>query len=137
MLIVIIFVFQSFGIKLTKTKHMTTEKLNIPAKEWASMGYEKANELLAPMALIERLEVLQNVPASMVPYEYWIRKSKAELMQLYMNAFTTQSCLGHSKAERNERAANNYLELMAKYNVPTPPSDICYILGIFNGAGSQ
>ena len=115
---------------------MTTEKTSITTKEWATMGYEKANEILSSMPCIERLEALQNAPSSMLPYEYWIRKSKAELMQYYMNAVTTQSCLGHSKAQRNEDAANSYLELMSKHNVPTPANDICYILGEFNGEGA-
>lgn len=116
---------------------MTTEKLNITKKEWFGMGYEKANELLAPMPLLERLEVLQNTPESMTPYKYWIKKSKAELMNWYMNARATCSCGGHGKAQRNEDAVKHYSELMQKYNVPIPPSEICYILGEFNGDGAS
>lgn len=115
---------------------MTTLNVLPTTKEWATMGYEKANEILAPMPLIERLEALQNAPSSMLPYEYWIRKSKAELMQWYMNAKTTCSCGGHGKGQRNEDAVKYYSELMGKYSVPTPPNEICYILGIFNGEGS-
>lgn len=114
---------------------MTTEI--ITTKEWASMGHEKANEILGSMPLVERLEALGNTPISMCPYEYWIQKSKAELMQWYMNAVATQSCLGHSKAQRNEDAASYYLELMTKYSVPVPSNDVCYILGIFNGERSK
>lgn len=105
-------------------------------EEWRDMGYEKANAILKPMPLLERLEALQNAPESMTPYEHWIRKSKAELMQWYMNALTTCSCGGHKKGERNEQAVKQYSELMQKYNVPTPPREICYILGEFNGEGS-
>lgn len=105
-------------------------------EEWRDMGYEKANAILKPMPLLERLEALQNAPESMTPYEHWIRKSKAELMQWYMNALTTCSCGGHGKANANERAVKEYSELMQKYNIPKPPSEICYILGEFNGEGS-
>ena len=109
----------------------------ITTQQWAAMSHEQANEILAPLPLVERIDALTKTPSSMVPYEYWIRKSKAELMQCYMNAITTQSCLGHSKAERNEQAANHYLQLMIEYNIPIPPKEICYILGEFNGYGSK
>lgn len=112
---------------------MTT---TISRTEWASMGYEKANQILSSIPLIERLEVLQDVPSTHVPFEHWIRVSKAELMQWYMNALVTSSCIGHSKSERNMESANQYLELMNKYNVPVPSNDVCYILGVFNGDGS-
>lgn len=115
--------------KNNKTVHHTT-------KEWATMGYEKANEILASMPLLERLEALQNAPSSMLPFGGWIKESKAELMQWYMNAFATCSCSGHGKGERNENAVKYYAELMKKYSVPTPASEICYILGVFNGEGS-
>ena len=118
-------------------KNLTIEPKEITRKEWSEMGYEKANELLEPMPLFQRLEVLQNVPPSMTPFEYWIRKSKADLMQCYMNAKTTCSCGGHGKAERNERAVVRYLELMEKYSVPVPSNEVSYVLGIFNGEGAQ
>jgi hypothetical protein len=113
------------------------ETVQHTTKEWCDMGHEKANEILSPMPVIERLEALQNAPTSMVPYKYWIQKSKAELMQWYMNAYTTCSCIGRSKAERNEDAVKYYSELMEKYGVPKPASEICYILGVFNGEGSK
>jgi hypothetical protein len=105
-------------------------------QDWAKMGYEKANEILAPMPLLERLEALQNAPSSMTPYEYWIRRSKAQLMQWYMNAWRTCACGGHHKGRMNDQAVEEYLVLMKKYNVPIPPNEICSILGIFNGEGS-
>lgn len=117
-------------------KTTTDEKTKITTREWSDMGYLKANEILKPMPLIERLEALQNAPSSMTPYEHWIRVSKAELMQWYMNALTTQSCGGHGKAQRNEMAVAEYKVLMQKYKVPVPPSEISYVLGIFNGEGS-
>lgn len=116
---------------------METINVNeITTQEWCHMGYKKANEILEPMPLLKRLEVLQNAPPSMTPYEYWIRASKAELMQWYMNALTTRSCLGHSKAQGNEDAVNEYWELMKKYKIPVPSNEVAYILGVFNGAGS-
>lgn len=114
----------------------TAEKTKLTRKEWADMGYEKANEILKPMPLLERLEVLQNTPSSMVPYEHWIRVSKAELMQWYMNALTTCSCGGHGKGQRNEQAVIEYKKLMEQYKVPVPSNEIAYVLGIFNGEGS-
>lgn len=101
------------------------------------MGYEKANAILKPMPLLERLEALQNAPESRTPYEHWIRVSKAQLMQWYMNALVTYySSGGHSKASRNDQSARAYLELMKKYNIPQPPNEIAFILGVFNGEGS-
>ena len=129
----------------TKLNNMTNNR-NFPnaqsvnpisQKEWATMGYEKANEILSPMPLIERLEALRTAPSSMLPYEYWIKKSKSELMQWYMNALTTRSCLGHGKRRANDDAVEEYLELMKKYEVPVPPNNIAYILGEYNGEGSR
>lgn len=114
----------------------TKEKAKFTTKEWSDMGYKKANEILEPMSLIERLEVLKNTPSSMTPFEYWIRKSKAELMQWYMNALTTCSCGGHGKGERNEQAVEKYEKLMKQYKIPVPSDEVSYILGVFNGEGS-
>ena len=116
---------------------MTTSQLEISTKEWAEMGHQKANEILESLPLLQRLSVLQNTPQAMCPYEEWVRRSKAELIQWYMNAMTTCSCGGRGKMQRNEDAVREYSEVMKKYNIPKPSSDICYILGIFNGAGAQ
>lgn len=114
---------------------MEPEKLT--KEEWYKLGYEKANEILGPMPLLKRLEILQNTPQSVLPYDYWLRKSKAELMQWYMNALTTHySCGGHWKAARNEERAEEYKELMKKYKVPVPPNEISFVLGEFNGDGT-
>ena len=104
--------------------------------QWANIGYKKANEILAPMDLFERLEILKNTPSSMLPYEHWIRQSKKELMQRYMNAFVTMSCMGHWKGERNVQLCNTYLKKMKEHNVPVPKNKVIYILGVFNGEGS-
>ena len=114
----------------------TKTKIPSTTKEWSEIGYVKANEILSSTPLIERLELLQNTPSSMTPYEHWIRKSKAELMQWYMNALTTCSCGGHGKGQRNEMAVKEYLDLMNKYGVPKPSREIVNILRIFNGEGS-
>lgn len=117
------------GKRVTLTQEFTT-------KEWSDMGYEKANALLEPINPLVRLEILQNAPSSMTPYEEWIRRSKAEIIQWYMNALKTCSCGGHGKGERNEQAVKEYKVLMEKYSIPVPSSEISYILGIFNGEGS-
>lgn len=130
-------IIQKLNLNKMKKAEEIKHKLPQTEEEWRGLGHVKANEILKPMPLIERLEVLQNAPSSMTPYEHWIRVSKAELMQWYMNAKTTCSCGGHSKGMANENAVQDYLELMKKYNVPTPSSDICHILGVYNGDGSR
>ena len=110
---------------------------NYTTKDWSEMGYKKANEILEPMPLLKRLKVLQDAPSSMTPYSEWIRRSKAELMQWYMNAKATCSCGGHQKGYRNEQLVKKYAELMEKYAIPIPANEICYILGVFNGNGAS
>ena len=110
---------------------------NYTTKDWKEMGYKKANEILEPMPLLERLKVLQDAPSSMTPYSHWIRKSKAELMQWYMNAMTTySSCGGTLKWRMNDILVEEYAELMKKYSIPIPSNEVCYILGVFNGNGT-
>jgi hypothetical protein len=100
------------------------------------MGYQKVNPIMEQIETIDRLEVLQNCPLNHLPFDYWLKKSKQELMQFYMNAMVTTSCLGHWKAERNEGRVKYYGELMAKYKVPKPSQEVAYLLGNFNGKGS-
>ena len=104
--------------------------------KWKEMGRKEANEILSQMPLRERLESLQDAPETMTPYSYWIKKSKAELMQWYMNAQCTRSCGGHFKGQMNDEFVKEYTLLMEKYDVPTPSKEVSYILGEFNGAGS-
>jgi hypothetical protein len=117
---------------------METEiKESYTFNEWRDMDSKKATEILQAMSLLERLEVLENVPRSNNPFEWHISESKRELMQYYMNAFATCSCLGHSKGARNESLVKWYGELMQKYDIPIPPNEICWVLGNFNGKGSS
>jgi len=117
---------------------MEVTQIKFPTyKEWSEMGYVKANEILSHMPLLEKLEALKNAPPTMVPYENQIRKAKAELMQWYMNASVTSSCGGHGKGRANDEAQAEYLELMAKYDVPVPDNKVTYILGVYNGEGSR
>lgn len=115
-----------------------SDKPTLPTYEqWRSMGYEKANEILSKMTLLERLEALQGAPTEMTPYKYWLKKSKAQLMGWYMNALCTCSCIGHTKGRMNDEAVEEYLQLMKKYEIPVPPNEISYVLGEFNGEGSR
>jgi hypothetical protein len=114
--------------------------MTFTSQEWKDMGYidsAKASELLQSMPLLERLEVLQNTPLHHSPFEWHYKKAKKEIIQWYMNARATCSCTGHSKAARNEALVKKYGELMKKYNIPLPPDEICWVLGVFNGDGAS
>ena len=116
---------------------MTHEELKaMNSKEWGSLGHVIANEILSPMKPIDRLEVLENAPDRMLPYEHWIRKSKSQIIQFYMNARVTCSCGGHWKGDQNARLVGEYSKTMETHDIPIPSSDICYVMGIFNGDGS-
>lgn len=116
---------------------MTHKELKaMTSKEWRSLGYVVANEILSPMKPIQRLEVLKNAPSRMTPYEQWIKRSKSQIIQFYMNARVTCSCGGHWKGEQNARLVGEYSKTMKTHNIPMPSSDICYVMGIFNGEGS-
>ena len=106
-------------------------------KEWSEMGFEKANQILEPLNPVQRLEALEDTPQSHCPFEEWIRHTKAEIMQLYMNAKKTYwGANGHGKAERNLAASKYYIDIMNKYKIPIPPDNIATIMGSFNGKGA-
>ena len=105
-------------------------------EDWKTMGYKRANEILSDLPLIERLEVLMGTPLEMTPYGNWLKVSKRQLVSWYMNAQVTCSCGGHGKGQANDSAVKEYLQLMEKYNCPTPPTEITSLFGIFNGEGS-
>ncbi len=122
----------------------TENKVSHTFNEWKDMAYDmaymdstKASELLQSMPLLERLEVLQTTPRYHSPFEWHYKKAKKELMEWYMNARATCSCGGHGKGARNEALVKKYGELMKKYQIPIPPDEICWVLGIFNGKGSS
>jgi|TARA_R110002074_G_scaffold140865_4_gene287144 hypothetical protein len=123
-------------VKLDVSQMTHEEMKAMNSKEWRSLGHVIANEILSPMKPIERLEVLKNAPSSMLPYEHWIRKSKSQIMQFYMNAQSTRSCGGHHKGAMNDRAVVNYERVMEAHEIPIPERKICSIMGIFNGEGS-
>jgi hypothetical protein len=110
---------------------------NLTLQEWREMDSTKASIILQAMPLIERLEVLKNTPNHTNPFEFLFKKAKRELMEWYMNARATCSCLGHSKGARNESLVRKYGELMKNYNIPIPSDEVCYVLGIFNGDGAS
>jgi hypothetical protein len=109
----------------------------LTSNEWRVMDSKKASELLLAMPLLERLEVLQTTPRYDSPFEWHYKKAKRELMEWYMNARATCSCGGHSKGARNEALVKKYGELMKNYNIPIPPDEICWVLGVFNGNGAS
>lgn len=104
--------------------------------EWQQLSCEQANQILQPLDAIERLKELTTAPDG-TPYDEWKRKSKAELMQWYMNAYITCKCAaGHNKAHMNEVKQDSYFDAMQQYNVPIPSHEIICVLGKFNGEGS-
>ena len=119
---------------------MTTEfkdLFKITKKEWSKMHYTIANDLLKPLDPEKRLEVLQNAPKNMLPYEGWIKKSKQDILQRYMNArVTAAQCLGHTKANMNAGRITYYHNYILEYNIPMPSDKVIYLLGDFNGKGS-
>lgn len=122
---------------MNKNQVKSKEELaSLTSQEWRALGHEKANEILEPMEPVERLEVLKNAPPTMLPYEYWIAKSKRDLIHYYMNAKSTCSCLGHWKGQQNDFLCEKYRKEMERFNVPIPSDEIAYALGIFNGKGS-
>jgi hypothetical protein len=110
---------------------------NLKIEDWKTMGSERANEILSSLPLIKRLEVLQETPNEMTPYGHWLKVSKIQLVSWYMNAQQTSICLGHKKRDRNNIAVEEYLQLMEKYNCPTPSREMASLFGIFNGEGSK
>jgi hypothetical protein len=110
---------------------------NLTLQEWREMDSKKASEILLAMSLLERLEVLKNTPNYTSPFEFIFKKAKRELMEWYMNARATCSCLGHAKGARNESLVRKYGELMKKHGIPIPSDEVCFVLGIFNGNGAS
>jgi len=115
----------------------TENKVSYTFNEWREMDSTKAAEILQAMPLFERLEALQNAPHYQSPFEWHFKKCKRELMEWYMNARATCSCLGHAKGARNEALVKKYGEVMNKYYIPIPPDNICFVLGVFNGNGAS
>ena len=119
---------------------MKNKEKAITQEEWKNLKLEEVNEIFeAITSPIERLELLQTIPQfydTENPYRYWIKSSKAELIQWYMNAYRTRSCGGHHKGKMNDNYVTEYLKYMKKYEVPVPPNEITYIMGQFNGKGS-
>jgi len=103
---------------------------------WKEMDRKEAEKILSEMPLRERLESLQDAPETITFYKVWIRESKAELIQWYMNAQCTRSCGGHFTGQMNDNFVKEYTLLMEKYDVPIPSKKVCYVLGEFNGDGS-
>lgn len=115
----------------------STDPKTFTWQEWKDMDSKKASEILYAMPLLDRLETLQNTPTDRNPFEWQFKLSRRELMEWYMNAYATTSCLGHDKGQRNEALVKRYGELMVKYRIPIPPAEICWVLGKFNGEGSS
>jgi len=66
------------------------------------------------------------------------KKYRKMIIEFYMNARKTAcGSLGHKKAERNHFAADQYLELIKEFDLATPQDKLVWIMGEFNGPGSN
>jgi hypothetical protein len=117
------------------------EKQNFSTTEvkWRDLSDVEIDEFLASFNLIEKLKVLQDNSPNMWRYsEYLYKKYQSELMTSYMNARVTYSnSLGNKKSERNKYISEYYKNAMIDLKIPIPSDEICWILGVFNGVGSE
>jgi hypothetical protein len=112
----------------------STTKVN-----WRDLSDSQIDEFLASFNLIEKIKVLQDNSPTMWRYsDYLYKKYKAELMTAYMNARVTYSqSIGNNKSDRNRSVCENYKNSMVELKIPIPSDEICWILGVFNGVGSE
>ena len=106
---------------------------------WRDLSDEQTDEILQPLSLIEKLKVLKTYSPLQYRYTgYLYNKYQAELMRCYMNARVTYGqAIGNKKSDRNRCYAETYKEAMIELKIPIPADEICWVLGVFNGVGSN